>query len=81
VFALNILDFVHRNLGFEPGSSDLFDHFFFGTFLVKNNVDAKRRHKMKKFKRQCVDYGMLIRIFKKLLEMTFKGFSSDIEND
>jgi hypothetical protein len=45
----------NKNLGFEPGTSDLFDRFF-GTFLVKNNVDAKRRHKMKKFKRQCVDY-------------------------
>jgi hypothetical protein len=61
VFALIILDFGHRNLGFEPGTSDLFDL----TFLVKNNVDAKRGHKMKKFKRQCVDYeisdfGMLI---------------------
>jgi hypothetical protein len=30
----NILDFGHRNLGFEPGTSDLFDRFF-GTFLVK----------------------------------------------
>jgi hypothetical protein len=38
---------------------------FCGTFLVKKNVDAKRGHKMKKFKRQIVDYeisgfGMLI---------------------
>jgi hypothetical protein len=38
---------------------------FFGTFLVKNNVDAKREHKMKEFKRQVVDceisdFGMLI---------------------
>jgi hypothetical protein len=23
-----ILDFEHRNLGFEPGTSDLFDRFF-----------------------------------------------------
>jgi hypothetical protein len=46
--------FEHRNLGFEPGTSDLFDRFF-GTFLVKNDVDAKREHKMKKFKRQVVD--------------------------
>jgi hypothetical protein len=29
---------------------------FFGTFLVKNDVDAKRVHKIKKFKRQVVDY-------------------------
>jgi hypothetical protein len=29
---------------------------FFGTFLVKNNMDAKRGHKMKKIKRQLVDY-------------------------
>jgi hypothetical protein len=28
VFALNILDFGHRSLGFEPGTSDLFDRFF-----------------------------------------------------
>jgi hypothetical protein len=43
---------------------------FFGTFLVKNDMDAKREHKMKKFKRQNVDYKisdfcMLILIFKK----------------
>jgi hypothetical protein len=55
VFALNILDFGHRNLGFEPATSDLFDRFF-GTFLVNNNVDAKRGHKMKTFKRQVLDY-------------------------
>jgi hypothetical protein len=33
---------------------------FLGTFLVKKNVDAKRGHKMKKFKRQCVDYEISI---------------------
>jgi hypothetical protein len=29
VLAQNILDFGHRNLEFEPGTSDLFDRFFF----------------------------------------------------
>jgi hypothetical protein len=28
VFTLIILDFGYRNLGFEPGTSDLFDRFF-----------------------------------------------------
>jgi hypothetical protein len=55
VFALIILDFGHGHLGFEPGTSDLLI-VFFGTFLVKHNVVAKREHKMKKFKRQVVDY-------------------------
>jgi hypothetical protein len=36
-------------MGFEPGSSDLFDRFF-GTFLIKKNVETKRWHKMKKIK-------------------------------
>jgi hypothetical protein len=49
------LDFGHRNLGFETGTSDLFDHFL-GTFLVKKNVEPKRWHKMKKFKRHIVAY-------------------------
>jgi hypothetical protein len=45
-----MLDFEHRNLGFEPGTSDLFDRFSFcGTFLVKKNVETKRWHKMTKF--------------------------------
>jgi hypothetical protein len=46
VSAQNNLDFGHRNLGFGSGTS----------FLVKNNVNAKRGHIMKKFKRQIVDY-------------------------
>jgi hypothetical protein len=29
---------------------------FFGTFLVKNNVDAKRGHKIKKINRHIVVY-------------------------
>jgi hypothetical protein len=29
---------------------------FFGTFLVKKNVERKRGHKMKKFKRHIVAY-------------------------
>jgi hypothetical protein len=28
VLTQNILDFEHRNLGFEPGTSDLFDRLF-----------------------------------------------------
>jgi hypothetical protein len=28
VLAQNILDFGHRNLGFEPGTSDNIDRFF-----------------------------------------------------
>jgi hypothetical protein len=28
ILAQNILDFGHRNLGFEPGMSDLFGRFF-----------------------------------------------------
>jgi hypothetical protein len=32
---------------------------FFGTFLVKKNVETKRCHKMKKFKRRIVAYETL----------------------
>jgi hypothetical protein len=49
------LDFGQRKLGFEPGTSDLFDRCF-GTFLVKKNVEPKRWHKMKKFKRNIEAY-------------------------
>jgi hypothetical protein len=52
VLAQNILDFGHRNLGFEPGTSDWFDRFS-GTFLV---VEPKRWHQIKKFKRHIVAY-------------------------
>jgi hypothetical protein len=35
VLAQNILDFGHRNLGFEPSTSDLFDRFFRYFFGLK----------------------------------------------
>jgi hypothetical protein len=59
VLAQNILDFRHRNLGFEPGTSDLFDRFF-GTFLVKKTVEPKPWQKMKKFKRRIVAYEISV---------------------
>jgi hypothetical protein len=55
VLAQNILGFGHRNLEFEPGTSDLFNRFF-GTFLVKKNMEPKQWHKMKKFKRHILAY-------------------------
>jgi hypothetical protein len=54
----NILDFGHGNLGFEAGMSYFFDRFF-GTVLVKKNVEPKQWHKMKKIKRHFVAYEIL----------------------
>jgi hypothetical protein len=42
LIAPNILDLGHRNLGFEPDTSDLFDCFFRYIFGLKKNVEPKR---------------------------------------
>jgi hypothetical protein len=53
VLAQNFLNLGHINLGFKPGTSDLFDRFL-RYFLVKKNVEPKQCHKMKKLKRHFV---------------------------